>query len=522
MTFTRRQFLQASAAASAAAAFPSLWLRAQQARALTQCEQGPVNLVIVQLGGGNDGLNMVIPKTDGTGHNRSAYNTFRPTIGVPASELQNTQVGNDPLHNGEVALHPHMNGLKALYDSGNVAVVLGAHYPNRSLDHDESERIWYRADPPLDGSSFGWMGRTLDDLCTGQPTAIPAVDTDSQLTPLFYGNTAVLAFSSLSQLNFPTNGNLSSSDKSTYRTRFTNIYNAAASAGQNFVAPIGTTGGASVSRIDAYKTVSANQSLAMNLNDLLNGTTKGGGGFGISGVAQNSGARNISLAKKLRLVFQLMKGQPQQPSGFSPLGCRIFRVSIGGFDSHSEQGIHVPLSTRSIDQKVQFLVNGAQAPFDGEYHGKLLYWLDRSIAAFWQDCLEDTGPTPLYQNTLIMTFSEFGRRVLENGQGNGDPKAGTDHGTAAPMFVVGPTAAQAGAGLSSIVGYGASAAQGMYGAHPEIDQPHLDRDKNSVFQIDFRHVYGEIMTKWMGLSTSEANTILGAGGFSYSSPGFLT
>ncbi|HUI26693.1 MAG TPA: DUF1501 domain-containing protein [Candidatus Kryptonia bacterium] len=493
MQFTRRQFLKASAAASAASAFPSIWWRTRQAQALTPCESG-VNLVIVQLEGGNDGINTVIPMTDGTGGSRTVYEAMRPAIGIDVgnpslSNLTPTQVGNDPLHNGELALHPHMLGLKSLYDSGNLAVLLGVHYPNPNLSHFESEDIWYHADPARTGVASGWMGRTLDQLCSGQPSAVPAVDTDSQLTPLFYGGTSVMAFDSLSDLVFPVSDDFDATDAANYRNVFDQIYAAAGGSAAAFVQLIGDTGAAAAGKIDAYAT--ANESTAKNLNDLIHGTANGSGGFG------GNGRDNFSLATSLRTVFALMKGQ--QPGNLA-LGCRVFRVAIGGFDTHSQQGIHAPLSTTSLAQKVA-------TGFPGEYHGHLLYHLDRAISAFWRDCVDDGN---LYKNTVIMTFSEFGRRIEENGSGTGDYTAGTDHGSSAPMFVVGPKAGQS-AGPSHLVG-------DMYGAYSELDHP--DSDGNPVLQLDFRHMYGELISKWFGLSPAATNTIIG-NGFTYAPPGFL-
>ncbi|MBI3785714.1 MAG: DUF1501 domain-containing protein [Deltaproteobacteria bacterium] len=483
----RRQFLKSTLAASAAISLPNIWLRARQASALEVCEQG-VNLVLIQLDGGNDGLNMVVPFTDGTGQNRSVYQAARPYIAVPQSELGLTQIGNDPLHNGQLALHPHMDALKGLYSSGNLAVVLSVQYNNPSLSHDVSKSIWYRADPPLTGAGSGWIGRTLDSLCTSQPLAVPAVDANSQLSPLFYGNTSVLAFGSIGSLNFPTSHFLSSAERTEYKGHFTNIYSAALNNGPNFLAPLGSAGYAAASKIDDYKTISQAQSL--HLNDLIGGTTSGGGQFAVPGVRQS-----YSLANQLRMIFGLMRGK--QP-GNVPLGCRIFRASIGGFDSHGNQGNHVPLTTKTLAQKVT-------EGFQGEYHGQLMHRLDKAIGAFWQDLVDQN----MHGNTVLMTFTEFGRRIDENG--THDTDSGTDHGTASPMFVIGPTAAQSTAA--------AHLGGGIHSAHAELDHP--NNDGNMVYQLDFRHVYGDILNKWLGVPLSTTNSFLGAGGFTYSPQGIL-
>ncbi len=485
MDMNRRNFLKSSLVAAAAVSVPGVWLRAREASALEACESG-VNFVIVQLKGGNDALNTVFPVSDGTGLNRTTYETVRPWLNIAASEAGPTQIGNDPLHNGALALHPHMTALKDLYDSGNLAVVLGAHYDKPNLSHDMSERIWYRADPQLSGPGSGWVGRAMDDLCVGQSQAVPAVDTMSELAPLFYGATNVLAFNSLSSLSFPTLSQLSSPDKADFKDHFLNLYSLA-SGESGFLAVLGNAGFAAVSKLADYRT--ANESYAVNLSNLLNGTN-GGGPFGLAGTTQS-----YPLARQLRTILALMKGK--QP-GDVPLGCRIFRATHSGFDTHSNQGKHVPLGTKSLSQKVA-------ENFPQEYHGRLLHRLDKALGAFWQDCI-DHG---LHRNTVIMVFSEFSRRIYENGVQT--PESGTDHGTAGHMLVIGPTAAQS-TGPASLAG-------GIYGAYPELDQP--DANGNVRWQIDFRQVYAEILHRWLGLSQSTTNSIVGAGGFTPSPMGML-
>jgi uncharacterized protein (DUF1501 family) len=489
MNFTRRQFLKSSLAASALGAVPDFWARAAQA--LQPCETG-VNFIIVQLEGGNDGINMLIPMSNGSGLNRTTYTNVRPYIGIPPAELAATQVGNDPLTTGQLALHPHMVGLKALYDSGNLAVVAGVHYADKDLSHENSEQIWYRADPTLGLGTTGWMGRTLDQLCSGQPSAVPAVDTQDELTPLFYGNTAVLSFASLAALNFPLTGDI--------KTRFTAITNTAQSVGANFVKPVAAAAYAAVTKIDSYKM--AVENVTSNLNDIRNGTNNAGT-FGVVGAPQRS-----SLTTGLRTVNALMRGGPPG----TPLGCRVFRVRIGGFDSHSQQGFHIPLSTKSITDKVLSDQGGQNTFNNQEYHGRLMHRLSSCLAAFWQD-LKNVN---LHKNTVIMTFSEFGRSVVENGDHDSD--SGTDHSTAAPMFVIGPTQAE------SNVGHWINGGQ-VYGAYQNLavmdnGQPPTGSG-DPVPQLDFRHVYGEIINRWFGQSVSATNTILG-GGFSYNPQGFLT
>lgn len=484
MQFTRREFLKASVSASALVSLPAIWLKAKEASALEACEQGP-NLVLVELDGGNDGINTVVPLSDGTGQNRSRYDQVRQWLNIPVTELGPTQIDNDPWHNGELALHPHMTGLKTLYDSGNVAVILGAHYANGNLSHDVSKSIWYKADPLLSGISKGWMGRTLDRLCEGQNMPVPAVDVGRSLNPLFFGGTSTLAFTSVNDLVIPSNPLFQASQREPLEQCFRSVYQQLATNSGEFIGAWARVGHAVASRMEAYRSVSS--SSAANLNALINGAPD-------HPIASPTPQR-YGLAYALRLVYALLRGA--QP-GDQPLGCRIFRVGIGGFDTHSDQGKHIPLGQKSLHQKVA-------ENFSGELHGKLLHQVDKAITAFWRD-LEAAD---LHRNTLIMTFTEFGRRIAENGNNNAD--SGTDHGTASPVFVIGPTKTQS--TLNTFV------AGGVYGAYPELHLP--DRNGNMVHTLDFRHVYGEILVRWLGLSTGTANQILGSGGFSYQPQGFL-
>lgn len=485
MPISRREFLQVSLGASAVLVAPPVWLRARVAGALEACEQG-ANLVLVELDGGNDGINTVVPVSNGTGQNRSSYDSVRQWLNIPVSELAATQIDNDPLHNGELALHPHMTGLKSLYDSGNLAVVLGAHYDNGNLSHDVSKAIWYRADPTLGNAPGGWIGRTLDTLCYGQDNAVPAVDVARSLNPLFFGRTPVLAFTNVGDLAVPGSPLLPPSAKALLEQAVEATYGSLATNSAGYVRAWARVGHAVLSRMASYRSVSS--AGAQNLNALLNGAA----GHPIAAPTP----QRYGLAYALRLVYALLRGA--QPAN-QPLGCRIFRVGIGGFDTHSDQGKHIPLSQKPLSQKVA-------ENFAGELHGRLLHQVDKAVTAFWRD-LEAAN---LHRNTLVMTFTEFGRRIAENG--NNDPDTGTDHGTASPVFVIGPTKSQATPS--------AWVAGGVYGAYPELHRP--DRNGNMVYTLDFRHIYGEILVRWLGLPEATANHLLGAGGFAYQPQGFVT
>jgi len=458
---------------------PPFWLRAQAASALSLCESQTRNLIIVQLEGGNDATNTVIPVSGGL---RPSYDALRPSLGIAPGELMPTLLGADPGQPAAtLALHPHMVGLKRLHDQGNLVTLLGTHYANGSLSHFTSERIWYSA--RLDARNTvaqGWMGGSIENLCAGQPAAVLALDVQREPTPLFAGTSKLLAIQSLDSLRFPVldvffNDPVTSAE---YRSLW-DLGQQGAQMGTNpFSQAISAAIVPGVNLIDSFQAVDL--TLARNLNDLVDGTTTASGGFGVDGPLPSS------LAEQLRLIFGIMQGGPPG----TPLGPRIFRAHIGSFDTHSFQGVHRSLTTEAnLSQK---RADG----FLGERHGELLHVVDQSISAFWQDCV-DAG---LASQTCVMTFSEFSRRIIENSSGS---RAGTDHGTLGHMFVVGPSSAQAAPGGPVLQG-------GVFGTQPDI--ANLNDDGNPPFDpltsIDFRNVYAEIMTRWLAIPAASTQAIL--------------
>jgi hypothetical protein len=165
---------------------------------------------------------------------------------------------------------------------------------------------------------------------------------------------------------------------------------------------------------------------------------------------------NNPLSPNLSIVAQLIKGQ---------LGARIYHVTIGGFDTHANQGGR---------------------------HGTLLRYLAEAVTAFLEDLkAENTG---LEDDVLVMTFSEFGRRVNMNGSN------GTDHGTAAPLFL-----------------FGTGVEGGLYGQTPNLSD--LDQAGNLKFDIDFRSVYATVLQDWFGLAPNIVNEVLGG---SFDALGFVS
>ncbi len=472
MRITRRQFMQSAASFAAASALPPIWFTPRMAKALEACEQGR-NLVIIQLEGGNDGTNTVIPMSGGF---RPIYDSLRPVLGIAPADLAPVVLGADPLDpSATLALHPHMTGLARLHGTGNLATLLGTHYEDGSLSHFTSERIWYTGQPDNPSSGDGWMGQALGHLCSGQLGAVPGLDIESELTPLFRGPGQVLAIRSLDDIKFPVINALDPQEELEYQAAFEIAYARSVADGTRFTDEFAAATLAGVDRIDAFQSVDL--SLGRNLDDLLTGSSNGSGGFGADGPLFSR------FVERLRLVFGVMMGGPPG----TPLGPRVFRVGLGGFDTHSSQGRHLSLSDSSIAAK---RANG----FTGERHGELLHEVDQGIAAFWQDCVE----AGISNDTMIMTFSEFGRRIGEN---TADNTAGTDHGTLAPMFVVGPSTSET---------TGTAVQGGLFGTYPDMND--LDGDGNYKFvassSIDFRRMYGELMVRWLGIDVPTTESIL--------------
>jgi uncharacterized protein (DUF1501 family) len=415
MPITRREFLQRGAIAAAAITAPHPLLRAMFGAGTAYAGPTGAILVLIQLEGGNDGLNMVIP-IDGT--QRGLYDTARPTLAVPATNLSPTEIDADPVKSNRLALHPTMTGLKTLYDAGKVAVVNGVGYANQSLSHFRSEDIWFSANP-TGAFSTGWFGRYLESAFS--PSDIVAVDVNETLNPIFVCQSCnVLAVRRLADFVLPDDPLYP--DLAAKKAALQAMYAVEADPMDtaDVQLAIGTSGDAMLGKIDDYAAVDT--SWSSHLDPVLG-----------------------SLAKRLKQVASILRYDASGP--MSPTGARFFHVRLGGFDTHTQQGT----------------LTGAQP--------SLLQRTSDAIKAFYDD-LVDLG---LSSKVLMMTFSEFGRRVAENG---GAGTAGTDHGAASPLFVVG----------DAVNG-------GVHGTVPALN----DLDKGNLkYHTDFRQVYATIIDKWLG------------------------
>jgi len=441
MGLTRRQFLQRGAVAAAAITAPHPLLRAMFGTA--SAEAAPPSdavMVVIQLEGGNDGLNMLIPIDNaGSVAQRTLYDTARPTLGVPVANLLATEIDPDPAKGTRLALHPSMTSLKTLYGNGHVAVVTGVGYPNQSLSHFRSEDIWFSANPAAP-SSTGWFGRYLDSAFT--PSDLVSVDVNETLSPIFVcQHCNVLTVRRLADFVLPDDPLYP--DLAAKKAALDAMYAIEADPMEtsSVQLEIGTSGDVLLGKIDDYAAVSTNWSSHLD-------------GVG------------IELSRRLKQVASIIRYDASGPA--SPIGARFFHVRLGGFDTHTQQGT----------------VTGAQPT--------RLQRISDAMKAFYDDMV-DLG---VAGKVLMMTFSEFGRRVAENGSSG---TAGTDHGAASTLFVVG----------APVVG-------GVYGTLPALND--LDGSGNLKFNVDFRQVYATIIDKWLASPGTHVSLLPGA---PYTTLGFL-
>jgi uncharacterized protein (DUF1501 family) len=349
-------------------------------------------LVVLQLSGGNDGLNTLVPFADPT------YAALRPTLGVPTNEVL-------PLTDS-VGLHPNLKHFKALYDSGKLAVVQGVGYPNPNRSHFRSMDIWHSATPESFERS-GWLGRYIAACQCAQDNTLPAISVGDQLNTMFWTETTLVpAVASIGAFSFLTDTKYKN-DRTWQMQTLHNIYSQAGNfSPYEALIRRGTIN--ALSGADELQKVAASYETPVKY------------------------PANNGLANQLKLVGQVIAGN---------LGTRLFSVSMGGYDTHANQK---------------------------DTQARLLMQLDEAVDAFQQDLINLNRQ----DDVVIMTFSEFGRRARQNGS------AGTDHGTAEPMFVVG----------NRVKG-------GLYGSYPSL----TDLDNGDLkFSVDFRSVYAGILLDQVG------------------------
>jgi uncharacterized protein (DUF1501 family) len=371
-------------------------------------------LVLIQLSGGNDGLNTVIPLDQ-----YAAYSNLRKNIALPEDRVLRLTAST--------GLHPAASGMKALYDSGRLCIVQGVSYPNPNFSHFRAMDIWLTASDYNQYLSSGWMGRYLDYEFPDSPSDYPndfmqdppAIQIGSVVSQGFQGPSQSMAIA----IQDP--------------GAFYQLVSGSSSGGQD--QPPDTPAGIELAFIRevAFQSVQYAGRVKMAADRAANK----------SALYPPSGQN--ALADQLKIVARLIAGG---------LKTRAYLLSMGGFDNHSNQVAASDTTTGT--------------------HATLLGRLSAAMLAF-QDDLEILGCD---HRVLAMTFSEFGRRAASNSS------LGTDHGTAAPLFLM-----------------GRAVRGGIVGAHPSLADL---SSGNLKMQIDFRSVYASVLTQWFGCGAAEMRAVL--------------
>ena len=349
-------------------------------------------LVIIQLAGGNDGLNTVIPAENDT------YFAKRPDIAIK-------KVDALALKNG-MYLHPSMTGIKSLYDQGNVAIVQSVGYANPNRSHFRATDIWNTGSDANVVWEEGWAARYLAEKYPSYPISMP-----SQPMAIQLGSVESLLFQS---------------DIGRYGTVFEDpnlFYQLVSGTLSDDEIPPATLAGDELAFLKQVSSASLQYSTVIRDRALK-------GANSVTYPATN-------LAKQLGIVAKLISGGLETP---------VYLCTIGGFDTHANQ----------LNQ-----------------HANLWKQISDAVTAFQKDLKTQNKA----DKVTVMTFSEFGRRVNQNGT------TGTDHGTAAPLFVIGNTVRG-----------------GLIGDNPNL--VNLDSNGDLKANFDYRQVYSTILSDHLGLSTT--------------------
>jgi uncharacterized protein (DUF1501 family) len=396
---TRREFLRLSGGGIGLLAFshfaPSFLVQSTLA-ATPRPEKDRSILVLVQLAGGNDGLNTIIPFEDAN------YYKLRPTLGIAKDQALRL---SDTL-----GLHPACTAMHELFKGGKLGVVQNVGYPNPNRSHFRSTEIWESGSDSNQIISSGWIGRFLDNTCSGTPVpdADPtAIHLSGEVPQTFLADHAHQTFG----LNPNTIGRRENRQNMEFLERL--VHQPTADHDEH-----GNNSFLKQTMMDALVTEKRVQKV---LGGYKPGTAYPGNPFGQS----------------LKSVAALIA---------AGLSTRVYFVSLGGFDTHANQA---------------------------NLHQNLMKTLSDGLAAFQKD-LE---AHQLDDQVTTMTFSEFGRRPMEN------ESKGTDHGTAAPLFVMG----------SKIKG-------GLHGTPPELN---LARNQDLTYTTDFRQVYATMLDRWFSCPTDQ-------------------
>ncbi|MGN7719209.1 DUF1501 domain-containing protein [Chitinophaga sp. 22620] len=382
MHINRRRFLQVGSLASASLMLPKFLKAMEQGQLVPP---GNKVLVVVQLSGGNDGLNTVIP------YRNDIYYKLRPSLGIKREAALSLT--------DELGIHPALKSFKSLYDDGSLGILNSVGYPNPDRSHFRSMDIWQSASDSRDYWGTGWLGRYLDAQCKGCDKPTQALEIDDTLSLALKGD-AVKGLA----LTDPQRLFGASNDK-----YFKELL-------------------AKQKHDDEHHNV-----------DYLYKTM----------------AETISSASYIQQQYKTFKSREQYPGTelgrnmktiaeliMTDINTSVYYVSHGSFDTHVGQ-------------------QGQQQ--------RLFEQLSDALGSFTTDLKKNNR----FQDVLVMTFSEFGRRVGQNASG------GTDHGTANNMFLIG-------GGLQQ---------KGILNESPDLANLN---EGDLQYKVDFKNVYATLLKKWLG------------------------
>ncbi|HEY0068324.1 MAG TPA: DUF1501 domain-containing protein [Flavisolibacter sp.] len=343
-------------------------------------------VVVLQLSGGNDGLNTVIPVRN------DIYYRSRPRLGITRDKALSIT--------DEVGLHPALTAFADAYNDGSLGILNNVGYPNPDRSHFRSMDIWHTGSQSSEYLTTGWIGRYLDAQCSGCAKPTQALEVDDVLSLALKGKDSNgLAFKDPKRL-FGTSNEKFFKDVSRNHASH-----------HNEEMPVDYL----------YKTMSETLSSADYIfqQSKLNPT--------------KANYPQTELGKSFRTIASLI---------FSDINTKVYYVSLGSFDTH-------------INQEAQ--------------QQRLFKEMNDAVAAFTKDLKANNR----FNDVLLFSFSEFGRRVAQNASG------GTDHGTANNMFLLG----------------GALKQKGLLNALPNLS----DLDEGDLkYQVDFKSVYATILNRWLG------------------------
>ncbi len=382
----RRDFIKQSALASSLALVPNILNAFGN---LSSKTLGGKKLVLIQLAGGNDGLNTIVPYTS------DIYYSSRPKIAIPKSDILKAS--------RSLGFNKELSIFKKLYDKGNLSIInnVGYPYPNRS--HFRSTDIWQTASSSDAYLSSGWLGRYIDKY---GKKPYSGIELDDSLSLIMKGNTV--------------NGIATKNPAILYRNMQTPY----------FKKVLEYQGEENISKDNLgflYKTMQEAESSA---NHIFQNTKN---------VESKVEYPKSPFAKQLKTTAEFIN---------SDVGSKVHFISLGGFDTHTNQN--------AVQNKLLGIYSDAMDSF-----------------------IKDLEQNDTFKDTLIVTFSEFGRRVKQNAAG------GTDHGAASNVFIIGKKLKKS----------------GFYNEDPNLSD--LDDNGDLKYSVDFRTIYATILNKWLGVNDEE-------------------